>query len=239
MWPDTRDRLDAPELMDDRAIGGRELIEALAQLRLINRLLGAAGPTIEGVERLWQQAGCPPHLTILDVGAGSGDMTRALLRWADRRSVSLHITLLDIHPETCAAAAAYHRHEPRVTIVCGDLLQPGMQQVDIVTAALFTHHFSAGCLPAVYRAMQQTARFGVVVNDLQRHALAWAAIRLATHLFSRNRMIRHDAPLSVLRGFQAADLRRLQHEPGLSRLSFAWRPLFRYMILVPGAAYAD
>lgn len=221
--------------MDDRAIGGAELAEALRQLRVINALLGASLPTVEGVARLWREAGRPRELSILDVGAGSGDLSRALLRWAARAGVELRLVLVDIHPETCAAAAARHRGEPRVHVLCSDLLRLALRPVDIVTSSLFTHHFAAAELPAVYRAMAGAARAGVVVNDLHRHPLAWAGIWLGTRLFSRNRMIRHDAPLSVRRGFTAAELRRLEREAGLGPLRLAWRPLFRYLALVPGA----
>lgn len=238
MWHDLRRRSAALELMDDRALGGEELREALRQLRVINWALGAARPTIEGVSHFWGAAGRPDQLTVLDIGAGSGDLSRTLLRWADRHGVRLRLILVDIHPETCAAAADAHRGDQRVAVVCSDLLQLGIRRADIVTAALFTHHFSQGQLPAVYRAMIHAARHGVVVNDLHRHRVAWALIWLATRLLSRNRMIRHDAPLSVLRGFRASDLEALRGEPELGRLQFAWRPLFRYLILAPGVCHA-
>lgn len=234
MWPDLRQRSKALELMDDRTIGGAELHEALRQLRVINWALGAARPTVEGVAHFWHAAGQPTTLTILDVGAGSGDMSSALFRWAKHNAVELHIVLVDIHPETCAAAAQAHTDEPGVTVICSDLLQLALQPVDIVTAALFTHHFSQEQLPDVYRAMVHAARYGVIVNDLHRHPLAWAFIWIATRVLSRNRMIRNDAPLSVQRGFRAADLQQLRAVPGLGRLQYMWRPLFRYLILVPG-----
>lgn len=233
MWPDLHERSNEPELMDDLTIGGAELTEALRQLRVINRVLGSAGPTIEGVAHFWRRAGRPQQLTILDVGAGSGDVNRALLRWADRHGVTMQIVLVDIHPDTCKTAAAYYRDEPRVMVVCADLLRLALREADIVTAALFTHHFASQELPVVYRAMLHVARLGVVINDLHRHWLAWGAIRLATALLSDNRMIRHDGPLSVRRGFRAADLRALRRAPELGELWFAWRPLFRYLVLVP------
>ena len=239
MWPDLRQRATASELMDDRTIGGTELHETLRELRVINRVLGAAAPTVEGVAQLWRAAGRPADVTLLDIGAGSGDCSAALLRWAAQQQVRLQITLVDIHPETCAAAAAAHRDDPCVTVVCSDLLALALQPVDIVTAALFTHHFAAEQLPAVYRAMARAARLGVVVNDLHRHPLAWAGIWLATRIFSRNRLIRNDAPLSVWRGFRADDLRALRGAAGLGELQFGWRPLFRYLITLPGDAYAN
>jgi SAM-dependent methyltransferase len=238
MWPDLRRRSLTRELMDDRSIGGAELRQALHQLRIINRLLGSARPTIEGIEQLWRAAGCPASLRILDIGAGSGDLSQAILRWAERHNIAIHIILVDIHPDTCAAAAAHHHAEPRVMVLCSDLLHLALHPADIVTTALFTHHFSPEELPHIYRAMARAARLGVVVNDLHRHILAWAAIWIATRLCSRNRMIRHDAPLSVQRGFTAADLRRLRATLNAPRLRFMWRPLFRYLIIFPGDANA-
>lgn len=232
-WPDLARRSEALELMDDRSIAGAELTTALRELRWINRLLGAAWPTLEGVARLWHYAGQPARLSLLDIGAGSGDVNRWLLRWAAWRRIDLHITLLDIHRDTCATAATYYRDEPRISVVQGDVWQLPVQRVDIVTAALFIHHFPTPQLPDLLMTMLRTARLGVVVNDLQRHALAWAGIWIATRLLSRSRMIRYDAPLSVQRGFQGADLDRLRSVPGLASLRYAWRPLFRYLLILP------
>jgi SAM-dependent methyltransferase len=236
VWPDLTHRSAALERMDDRSIGGDELAEALRQLRAINRALGSAWPTLEGVLRLWRAAGKPNQLSILDIGAGSGDINRLLLAWATRRGIAMRITLVDIHPETCAAAAAYYMHEPRVQVVCGDVMHLGVGVADIVTAALFAHHFASEQLPDLFTALTRAARIGVVVNDLHRHRLAWAGIWVATRMLSRNRMICHDAPLSVQRGFRAADLRQLRAAPGLARLNYTWRPFFRYLITLPGAA---
>jgi SAM-dependent methyltransferase len=231
-WPDLTVRSAAAELMDDPSIGGEELTTALRQLRLINRLLFAARPTVEGVAWLWGAAGCPRRLSILDVGAGSGDGCRALLGWAVSRGVDMDITLLDIHPETCAEAERFFRDEPRVRARQGDLfaLEPGA--ADIVTAALVLHHFPEPLLGHALQALARAARLGVVVNDLHRSIVAWGGIRLATGIFSRNRMIRHDAPLSVARGFREADLRRLQQLAGLERLTYGWRPLWRWLVII-------
>jgi 2-polyprenyl-3-methyl-5-hydroxy-6-metoxy-1,4-benzoquinol methylase len=235
MWhlPDLSRRAEALELMDDPTIGGHDLVESLVQLRRINWVLGAAFPTLEGVERLWQQAGRPAHLSLLDVGAGSGDGNRMLLRWATLRRVHLRITLLDLHAETCAVAADYFRDEPRVHVQQGDLHDVPPQHVDIVTAALVLHHIPSHQLPEMLRTLARAARLGVVINDLHRHPLAWLGIRLMTRLFSRNRLIRHDAPLSVRRGFRSADFERLRDLPGLRGLRYRWRPLFRYLVIVP------
>jgi len=227
-------RSQAPERMDDLTIGGRELAEALAQLAWINRLLGAPWITLEGVRRLWRAAGCPRRLSLVDVGAGGGESNRLLLRWAALSRVDLGITLIDIHPETCAYAARIYADEPRVRVEQGDLFDLPAGHADLVTASLLLHHLPNESLPRALRAMRQAARIGLVVNDLHRHPAAEWLIRQATRLLSRNEMIRHDAPLSVRRGFRAAELRLLREEPGLESLHFAWRPFFRYLLILPG-----
>lgn len=235
-WPDLRQRSESLERMDDRSIGGEELAGALRQLRVINGILGAAWPTLEGVQRLWRAAGQPNRLTLIDVGAGSGDIDRHLLAWAARHKIAMQITLVDINPETCAAAATYYQGEPRVQVVCSDVMHLGLAPADIVTASLFTHHFTAMELPAVLQALAQIARLGVVVNDLHRHALAWIGIWVGTRLFFDNRMIRNDAPLSVQRGFRREDLELLRANSNLRGFSYKWRPLFRYLITLSGTA---
>lgn len=228
-------RLESPERMDDLSIGGAELRGALVQLAWINRVLGAARITREGVMRLWRAAGRPRRLHVLDVGAGGGDINWALLRWARREGVSLSLTLLDRHPETCAFAAERFRREPRVRVVQGDLQALPAQSADIVTASLVLHHLPSLQVPWTLLHWQQAARIGVVVNDLQRHPAALASIRLATRLLSRNPMIRHDAPLSVQRGFRAAELADLRGYPGLEGLRYRSRPFFRYLITLESA----
>jgi SAM-dependent methyltransferase len=238
LLPPIAQRATAPELMDDRTIGGAELAVALRQLRLINRLLGAVWPTVEGVDRLWREGGRPPRLCVLDVGAGSGESAQALQRWARLRGVALQVTLLDIHPETCAAAARNLRDASGVSVVCGDVLRLPLRGADVVTASLFTHHLDGALLPSALVAMARTAWLGVVVNDLHRSLVAWVLIRLLTGLFSRNRMIRHDAPLSVLRGFQASELAALRERQELANLHVVWRPFFRWLVVIPSAAEA-
>ena len=235
-WPDLRERSRALELMDDPSIVGAELREALRQLRWINGLLVGFLPTLEGVDVLWRQAERPPTLRIVDVGAGSGDTARVLLQWAALRGVDLRIVLVDIERDTCREAAAFNRDEPRIHVVQGDLYALPFGGCDIVTASLVLHHFTSEQVPPVLGALQHAARFGVVVNDLHRNIVAWLLIALLTRLLSRNRMIRHDAPLSVRRGFRAADFRVFRATPHLRSLRWRWRPFFRYLIIAPATS---
>jgi 2-polyprenyl-3-methyl-5-hydroxy-6-metoxy-1,4-benzoquinol methylase len=221
--------------MDDFDSGGEELLQAHRQLRRLNRLFGASNPVMYGVRRLWRECGCSQRLHVLDIGAGSGDINRRLLRWAAANDVKLRITLADKTEEACAEARAFYAGEPQVEVRRSDLFELPAGCADIVTASQFAHHFTNGELPAVAKRMLAAARLGVVVSDIHRHSVAWAAVWMATRL-SANRYIRHDAPLSVAKGFRGADWellgKRLAETDMGAVLQYRWRLLFRYAVLV-------
>ncbi|MCR8630659.1 methyltransferase domain-containing protein [Paenibacillus radicis (ex Xue et al. 2023)] len=220
------------ELMDDFSIGGPELREALQHLRRLNRIFGAAKPTLYGVRQLWAEAGKPSRLSILDIGSGSGDVNRYLLQWADVNRIDLKITLVDITEEACEEAKQLFLNEPRIHVMQHDLFALPDAYADVITGTQFVHHFAAEELPAVVDKMLKTSQLGVVINDIHRHWIAWAAVWITARLISNNRYILHDGPLSVAKGFRSADWKRLGKALGLTRMCYAWRPLFRYVVII-------
>lgn len=229
-----RKRAVLPELMDDFSSGGTELREALRKLRLLNRIFVAAAPTLYGVRRLWEESGKPSSLSILDVGAGSGDVNKRLLKWADQQGVALSITLVDLTEEACEEARWLFQDEPRVQVKQGDLLKLEEESADIITGTQFLHHFTADELPLFVQCMLRASRVGVVVNDIHRHWMSWTAVWVTSRLISTNRYIRHDAPLSVAKGFRAEDWEDLRRRMGHLKPSMhtSWRPLFRYSVVI-------
>ena len=232
-----RRRATEPEWMDDERAGGEELRQAYRHLRRLNRLLGAASPVRYGVERLWKRAGRPKRLTILDIGAGSGDVNRALLRWADRKGVALEIVAVDRSSDACREAEEMYRDEPRVSVRQADLFSLEDRCADIVTASQFLHHFATEHLTLVVAKMVSASRIGVVIQDIHRHVVPWATVWLITRLISRNRYIRHDGPLSVAKGFRKADWEGLRQHLRANLIAHdaevSWRPLFRYAVIIP------
>jgi SAM-dependent methyltransferase len=229
---DLRERDERAELMDDLSAGGPSLRQAYRQLRRLNRVFAAAAPAVYGVNRLWRDCGRPARLTVLDIGAGSGDVNRRLLRWADANGVELRLVLTDIAAEACAEARSCFADEPRVEVRQCGLDELPAAGADIVTASQFVHHFATEELPVVVGRMLAASRLGVVVADIHRHRFAWAAVWLVTRL-SANRYIRHDGPLSVARGFRGGDWERLAERlGGAATLRYAWRPMFRYAVTV-------
>lgn len=231
-----KNRSEKEELMDDFSLGGEELEEALRYLRGLNRIFAAAGPTLYGVKKLWQRMDRPSKLTVLDVGAGSGDINRKLLRWADREKIELTVTLVDITEEACSEARKQFADEPRIQVIRQNVLELEGERADIVTASQFIHHFTGTQLVDMVEQLMRLSKRGVVLNDIHRHWIAWSAVWVVTHVISRNRYIRHDGPLSVAKGFRASDWEQLKLDLSERLDSFAfeysWRPLFRYAVVL-------
>ncbi|OAB41509.1 methyltransferase domain-containing protein [Paenibacillus glacialis] len=228
-----QNRAEEPEMMDDFSMGGDELHEALRDLRLLNRIFCASNPTIYGVERIWILAGRPKHVSVLDVGAGSGDVNRHILRWADKRGIDVTIQLADVTEEACEEARHFFHDEPRVTVRLVDVKDLPEASVDIVTGSQFIHHFTGNELHTIVTHMHKASKLGVVINDIHRQWIPWIVVWIVSRLVSTNRYIRHDGPLSVAKGFRANDWITLREAIGIPQLSYSWRPLFRYAVVIP------
>jgi len=235
MFRSFKQRATEHELMDDYSSGGQELREALRQLRLLNRIFAAAAPTLYGVKRLWVEADKPRRFSIIDIGSGSGDVNRHILRWADENRVDLQITLADITEDACEEARILYYNEPRIHVLRTDLFGLSERSADVITGTQFVHHFEEDELSKVVESMLKASRIGVVINDIHRHWLPWAAVWLVTRIVSDNRYILNDGPLSVAKGFRSEDWLKLKDQLVGSELFYAWRPLFRYMVAIKKA----
>src|SRR5690606_20336869 len=98
-------------------------------------------------------------------------------------------------------------------------------------SSLFTHHFKDDALVALFRSLMRQARFGVIINDLHRHWLAYYSIKVIVKCLSRSPMGQHDGPVSVLRAFRKKELIHLLRKAGIHNYSIKWMWAFRYQVI--------
>ena len=191
-----------------------ELAACLAELARVNLWLGGRRTTLTHLGTLLEATG-KRVVRVLDVAAGGGDLAEAMRAWAARRGVELRFTLLDRHPLVLEAVAAAAREG--TTVVRGDALELPFPDgsFDLCVTSLFFHHLEPDQTERALREMRRVARTGVLVNDLVRDRLAWAWILVLSRLFSTNRLVRHDGPLSVRRAYRPEDFRSLARRAGL------------------------
>jgi len=201
----------------------------LADIARVNFLLGGSAAAAFGLRRLLDHTSSGRTLTLLDVGAGSGDLALHLARQAGRRGVTLRPLALERHP---VAARLCRRAGVPVVQACGGRLPLGDRTVDVVLASQLLHHLERGSAVALLQELARVARVGVIVADLRRHYVAAAGIWLAAYLLGLHPVTRHDGVTSVRRGFTARELAALLRAAGLAadvharpgyRLVAVWR----------------
>jgi SAM-dependent methyltransferase len=228
--PALETRSNQSELMDGDLYTPEEYVECLHQLRTINRLTSGYRPTLQAVAR-FSRIKTDGALRVLDIGFGFGDTLREIALWAKRRGRAVELIGIDLQPLSAEIARAETPAWMPITYLTGDVFQHRVEYpYDVVINALFMHHLGDAEAVEALRWMSASSRLGFFVNDLHRHPLALGFIRHFTRLFRFNRLIRHDAPISVARSFCSGDWRRYSREAGLdfSRLDIRWHWAFRY-----------
>lgn len=217
---DLRQRRREPEWMDAPDVDPATLADSLRFIRRANALLRYTRATVSHLARFSRRWPRGARVTIVDFATGSADVPLAIVGWARRRGFDVRVVGLDLHEQTCALARAATRHEPRVTIVRGDALDPPFDAggFDYALSSMFLHHLSDDDAARVLAAMGRVARRGIVAADLLRNARAYAWISLFT--LGSNPMVRHDARVSVAQAFNRAEALQLRTRAGVDFARF-------------------
>jgi 2-polyprenyl-3-methyl-5-hydroxy-6-metoxy-1,4-benzoquinol methylase len=205
--------------MDTIPLSELEVRSTLCWLRLTNRYFGGTRTILRHLAA-WSN-GWPTDRTmhLLDVGTGAADIPAAIVGWARRRGIPIRVTAIDSAPHIAAAARVAVRDLPEIVVEQRDLFELATtdRRFDFVTASLFLHHMPPERTPDALAAIDSLAVRGVVISDLLRSPLTWAAVG-ALAWVTGNRIVRHDAPLSVRRAFRVHELGRLAAAAGFQHL---------------------
>jgi 2-polyprenyl-3-methyl-5-hydroxy-6-metoxy-1,4-benzoquinol methylase len=235
MWGRFASRSGQLEMMDDLNCTGIQVDQTLRELEIINRLLGGNRITLDGVNELLK--GHKPEeniIEIADLGCGGGDMLKVLARWGRRAGIKLRLVGIDANPGIIDYARKNSLEYPEIDYQVLDIFSPRFRQreFDIITCTLFTHHFTSDQLVPLFRDFGTQSRIGVVINDLHRHWFAYWSIKLLTSFFSTSAMIKNDAPISVLRGFNRQELQQILSDSSIYHYQLVWRWAFRWQIIL-------
>lgn len=222
----------APEFLDTQGQDAEEFAGLLRAVRRTNRWYGGYALVLGYLDRIADALRGDP-LTILDVATASADVPVAIAQWARRRRRQVRIAALDISPDILAVARQTIHGFEGIALVRGDALALPFpdRSVDVVLCALALHHFSFDQATRVLREIERVARAAFVVNDVLRSWPAYAGAIADTWLLSRNRLARHDGPLSVLRSFTWPEYARLAEAAGLDGVELRRHRLQRAVLV--------
>jgi 2-polyprenyl-3-methyl-5-hydroxy-6-metoxy-1,4-benzoquinol methylase len=198
--------LDRPDCDPTLAAASYRFMETVncyfGGIRTVRRFLAA--------ETAGRHAGAP--LRILDIGSGSCDIPLAVSRWARAHGIPLHFTCLEMagHAVDIARRQLARAGDPAVQLLQEDVLthQPA-EPYDLAVASMCFHHFSNVQILTLLQRLRGFMLNSVLINDLRRSRLASLAARLLLADTGTPAGVRHDALLSIRRGFKISELSTL------------------------------
>jgi len=230
----TKYRTDEPEIMDDFALEGEILREALDKIAKINQLLGGNKLTLLGVKELIVNNPKTTEITIVDVGCGNGDMLRTLADYGLQHNLKFNLIGVDANNFTVNHAINLSKEYINISYRCEDIFDKPFKELkyDIVLCTLTLHHFKEDEIIKIMATFYENASLGVVINDLHRSAVAYRLFDSLCFVFQLNDMSREDGLVSILRGFKKQDLLRFSKKLNFKKYKIQWRWAFRYQWII-------
>lgn len=231
MFERFRERSQELEHLDKGDYTPEEYEGCLRELRRVNRWLGDSRALRRSVlPELARDA--RREFSLLDVGAGSGELLREVAGWARQSGRRARLVGLELNARAAEGLAEESRDFWEIESVRGDALRLPFDDgaFDYVMCSLFTHHFRDDACARVLGEMARVARRRVYCIDLHRHPVAYYFYTTAGRLFLHNRLVREDGALSILRGFRPRELSRLAERAGLSDVRVERRFPYRLVL---------
>jgi len=217
------------EFLDEPTIPKDLLYQNLRELEFINKHLGGHSISTNGLKKIVVDNS--KSYSIMDIGCGGGDSLKAISYWSKKEKLKIDLHGVDLK-EDCISYAKINCSDYPIKFRCEDFRDVFLEplQIDIVHASLFCHHFTENeIIEFIKLCSKNKAIF--IINDLERNAIAYYAIKLLTKLFSKSHLVKNDAPLSVLRGFKKAEWHSILQKSGIKNYSIKNRWAFRHLII--------
>lgn len=210
-------RLLVREILDDAP--DEEAQQNLRELTRINRWFGGHRVLRGSLRQLYA---ADAAFSMLDVGAATGDVARTVKKAFPQAQV----TCLDWQTRNL-------RYAPHPKVAGNAFALPFEDgSFDVVHCALFLHHFTDEQVVELLAKMKRCARQAVVLQDLERHPLAYYFLPATAWLLRWSSLVLHDGPISVEAAFHADELEALARRAGLAHGQVErHRPWFRLSLV--------
>jgi len=226
------ERRHEPELLDQAERTPSEIESSLRDLRWVNRYLGGYAVVLKHLPPLMARAPANETIRILDVATGLADVPVEIARWARWHGIRVKITGVDLFSDVLAVARRFVAEWPEISLERADALHLPFADgaFHVAICSLTLHHFEPPEAQRLLREMDRVSRCGILVNDLERHWMAYLWVSIFIRLFTRNRLSIHDGPLSVLRAYVPEELAEMAR-PVLGSFRIFREPFYRLVLV--------
>lgn len=189
----------------------------LVELRRVNEWLGDAKVLRETLFKDIERSGVK-CFSVLDVGAGSGELLRVTANWIRETDRKARLVGLELNERSAAAILDESAEFTEISSVRASGLELPFpaRSVDYVISSLTLHHFNDEAAVRLLREMGRVARRGIFVIDLHRNPVAYFFYTTVGRLILHNRLLREDGALSILKSFKPEEMEELGRKAGLA-----------------------
>ncbi len=191
----------------------------IVELQRVNEWLGDAKALRSSLLKEIESQGLQ-SFSVLDVGAGSGQLLRVAAKWARETKRTARLIGLELNERSAAAILDESSGFPEISSVQanGLVLPFAADAFDYVIQSLTLHHFDDEGAVSLLREMGRVAARGIFVIDLHRNPIAYFFYTTIGRLFLHNRLLREDGALSILRSFKPEEMEWLAHKAALANV---------------------
>jgi ubiquinone/menaquinone biosynthesis C-methylase UbiE len=227
------------ELLDDPRADPTLVGRELRDIARLNALFGGTRAVVRELEPFFERwkretgNGRRATWTLLDIGTGLGDIPRAAAAVAGRHGIGLRLVGIELNR---TAARLARQADGRVgggegapmamMLADGGTLPFGPRSVDVIVASQVLHHVPRAAAVRWIATFGRVARRAVVLADLRRSRVAMAGVWAASFGLAMSGVTRHDAVVSIRRGYTRAEFDGMLREAGVHEVA-RYRPGFR------------
>lgn len=210
-------RSNQPERIDTGDYTDEEYQTFLREIRFINRWIGDRWALRKSLLKKIEERNLN-EFSVLDVGAGSGEVLKEIALFARKRNANAFLVGLDLNELSAQSVAEEGKSFREINSVRGDALHLPFADgaFDFAICSLFTHHFTDDGVIDVMREMNRVALRGVYVIDLHRERGAYRMYKIFCTVFRISKLVRDDGLLSIKKGFQPDELSQLAKRAGFT-----------------------
>jgi ubiquinone/menaquinone biosynthesis C-methylase UbiE len=192
----------------------------LREIRLVNRFAGDNRALRKSLLRDIREFDLQ-NFSVLDVGAGSGELLRVIAKFAGKGNREARLCGLELNARSARAILEESTDCANIVAVRGDALRLPFSDdaFDYAICSLFTHHFSDESVVQIFKEMSRVSRRRIYVIDLHRHAAASFLYKIFCAAFRISPLVREDGSLSILRSFTPSELEKFGSEANFEKFS--------------------
>ncbi len=221
MFPNIDKRSDKKEILDDFDCDFPSLKANLLDIAMFNYLLKTRDAILAYVKMVIETKKLTGEIKILDLCAGSADISIHIINWARKNNKNIKIDAIDIVENIIKVAKDETKSYPEITPLVLDAfnLPYEKESFDIIICSQAFHHFTDENCIRLLRITYNLCSHVVIINDLKRAWINYWGAYLLSYSLNMGYMTKNDAPLSVLRGFTKKELIDLAEKAELENIN--------------------